>query len=57
MASQSAQQPRTHLGRIQRGELHDVLLRQRAVAPEFDTKRRKLLICLKRLPEFATTAM
>ena len=25
--------------------------------PEFDTKRRKLLICLKRLPEFATTAM
>jgi hypothetical protein len=25
--------------------------------PEFDTKRCKLLICLKRLPEFATTAM
>ena len=30
---------------------------QSAWPPEFDTKRRKLLICLKRLPEFATTAM
>ena len=28
IASQSAQQPRTHLGRIQRGELHVVLIRQ-----------------------------
>ena len=30
---------------------------RKCLPPEFDTKRRKLLICLKRLPEFATTAM